>query len=89
VRSVPLNERATFLAGLTPKDRELFLALESIDPPPASSVGIPVTSQGRLFYLPGDGKVTLYGYSNYHWSRENPQGLTYWQREVTVEELSP
>jgi len=82
---IPTDE---LVREMTPENEELILALLDIDAPPTSNIEgvLAESSQGRVFYLRGEDKdiVTPYGWSNFHWSWENPQGLTYWKREVRI-----
>lgn len=85
------------LALPIPWDRVVRLPYEQWDGkqlgitiPPATTAGIPLSN--LVGYVPEEGKVTFYAYSNYYWSIEDPQGVTYWKAETflsEVEELSP
>ncbi|MBI2123720.1 MAG: hypothetical protein HYU04_00500 [Candidatus Wildermuthbacteria bacterium] len=51
----------------------------------------PPTSKVSVYLVEGE-MVTFYGYSDYHWTVENPHGLAYWKARALVsevEELSP
>ena len=80
---IPTDE---LVREMTPENEELFLALLDIDAPPTSNIeGVrPVNSQGWAFYIREGDIVTLYGWSDLHWSREKPQGLTYFKRNVRI-----
>lgn len=73
---------------VTPENRAMFLKLEDLNRPPATEVeGVnPVSS--LIGYLEGDGRITLYGYSNHRWSLQGPHPLlSYWKAEVKLSEL--
>ena len=92
---IPRDRVVTDLgAAVTPTDEVISTAILNgrFSLPPATSIArLNPVSKIRLYLLEGD-KVTLYGYSDYHWSEQDPQALTYWKAEVplaTIKGLSP
>ncbi|MDO8474139.1 MAG: hypothetical protein Q7S62_01120 [bacterium] len=88
VRALPIQwDRMVKFSYEQSDGKELGIAL----PPATAQTNMPLSRLGG--YVPIDnGQVILYAYSNYHWSVEDPQGVTYWKDVVpasVVERLSP
>lgn len=93
VRALPIPwDRVTLDLGAkaTPDDRVISDAIldKRFVLPPTTDRLVSAT----VAYLLKNGMVTLYGYSNYGWTEQDPQALTYWKAEIpfsTIKRLSP
>lgn len=85
---IPWNDLIT---KVTPENKQLMLAIdEQIARPPGSEVDGINPRRVWLGYLthPEDNKkLTLYGFSNYRWSEQDPFLLSYWKAEVLLSEI--
>lgn len=74
---------------MTPENKALVLEIEKLDLPPAANIPNVNPVRGWSGYLQAGNKIMLYAYSNYRWSTQDPQVLSYWKREATIEGSNP
>lgn len=87
-RAIPIPWDQLVMLPVTPDNKAMWFEIAKLNPPPANmAYGNPDT--GWSGYIQEGNKLILYGVSDYRQTEADPQVLSYWRREATIEGLHP